>query len=314
MQFNPPQTLSRISLMIGAAFEGDPDWPVSGINEIHMVGPGDLTFVDHPKYYDKALASAATTIIINKKMAPPPGKALVYSEDPFRDFVSLIKKFRPFEQASGMVSTNAIIGQDTIIQPGAFIGNHVVIGKNCLIHSNVSIYDHCVIGDHVIIHSGSVIGSDALYFKRRTEGYDKLESGGRVIIEDYAEIGSCCTIDRGSTGDTRIGKGSKLDNQIHIGHDTTIGQNCLFAAQVGVAGCTRIEDDVILWGQVGVQKDLTIGKGAIVLGQSGVTKSLEGGKTYVGFPARPAREVFKETALLKRLPDLFRKDKSRNQS
>jgi UDP-3-O-[3-hydroxymyristoyl] glucosamine N-acyltransferase len=133
-----------------------------------------------------------------------------------------------------------------------------------------------------------------------------MVSCGRVIIEDDVEIGALCTIDKGVSGDTTIGAGTKFDNHIHIGHDTVIGKNCLFAAQVGVAGVVKIEDDVILWGQVGVQKDLVIGKGAVVLGQSGIGKSLEGGVTYFGSPVREAREKMKEIAMMKRLPEIIR--------
>jgi len=307
MQLNPPLTLKQVTELLKAEFDGDPGFLVNGINEIHMVKKGDLTFVDHPKYYEKALNSAATTIIINKQVERPDGKALIFSDDPFRDFVSLIEKFRPFEPANGMISSTAIIGDGTIIQPGVFIGNHVIIGKNCIIHPNVTIYDHSVIGDNVIIHAGSVIGSDGLYFKRRPTHYDKLESGGRAVIDNNVEIGACCTIDRGVTGDTTIGCGTKFDNHIHIGHDTKIGKNCLFAAQVGVAGCVVVEDEVILWGQVGVQKDLTIGKGAVVLGQSGISKTLEGGKIYFGSPAQESREAMKQLALVRKLPKIIEK-------
>jgi len=305
MQLNPIQTLQQIAEIIDARFSGNPTFPVSGINEIHKVGKGDLTFVDHPKYYDKALKSKATTIIINKEVECPEGKALIFSDDPFRDYVYLTKQFRPFEPAQSLISSSARIGEGTTLQPGVFVGNHVTIGQNCLIHSNVSIYDHSVIGDNVIIHSGTVIGADAFYFKRRPEFWDKMESCGRAIIEDNVEIGANCTIDKGVSGDTVIGWGTKLDNHIQIGHDTVIGKNCLFASQVGVAGCVIVEDNVILWGQVGVQKDLTIGKGAIVLGQSGVSKSIAGGKTYFGTPVQEARDKMKEIALLKRLPQIF---------
>jgi len=132
-------------------------------------------------------------------------------------------------------------------------------------------------------------------------------SCGRVVIHDNVEIGANSTIDKGVSGDTVIGKGSKLDNLVQVGHDTVIGKNCLFAAQVGIAGVVKIEDDVILWGQVGVQKDLTIGKGAVVLGQSGIPKSLEGNKTYFGSPVRDAREKMKELALIKQLPEIIEK-------
>ena len=139
-----------------------------------MVAPGDLTFVDHPKYYNKALHSKATTIMINKKLDVPDGKNLIFSEDPFADFVKLVRHFSPFVPASGNVSDSAVIGAGTVIQPNSFIGHKVVIGKNCIIHSNVSIYDRCIIGDNVIIHANSVIGADAYYFQRQPEGYRKL--------------------------------------------------------------------------------------------------------------------------------------------
>ncbi len=307
MQLNPTHKLKDIAELINAEFVGNPDTIVSGINEIHKVVKGDLTFVDHPKYYNKVLNSQATVIIINQKVECPEGKALIFSDDPFRDYVKLVKKFKPFKNCNSSVSETARIGKTTIIQPGAFIGNNVKIGENCIIHANVSIYDDTVIGNNVIIHSGTVLGADAFYFKRRPEGYDKLESCGRVVIEDNVEIGACCTIDKGVSSDTIIGKGTKLDNHIQIGHDTVVGKNCLFASAVIIAGVTNIEDDVILWGQVAVQKDLTIGKGAVVLATSAVDKSLEGNKVYFGAPVEEARKKWKEIALIRRLPEVFEK-------
>ena len=307
MHLSTSQTLEQIAEIINAKYVGDSNFKITGINEIHKVEHGDLTFVDHPKYYDKALKSKATTIIINKEVECPEGKALLFSDDPFRDYVYLTKLFRPFEPAQSMISKSSEIGEGTIIQPGVFVGNHVKIGKNCLIHPNVCIYDHSVIGNNVIIHSGTVIGADAFYFKRRVDFWDKMESCGRAIIEDNVEIGACCTVDKGVSGDTIIGLGTKLDNHIQIGHDTVIGKNCLFASQVGIAGCVVVEDNVILWGQVGVQKDITIGKGAVVLGQSGLSKSIEGGKTYFGSPAREAKQKMRELAMIKRLPEILEK-------
>lgn len=306
MRFDRAITLQELAKLTGTRVIGNGMMPVTGINEIHMVEKGDITFVDHPKYYVKALQSAATFVIINKEVECPDGKSLLFSDDPFRDYVKIVKHFRPFESAKEAKSATATIGEGTIIQPNVFIGNHVVIGKNCVLHSGVSVYDHSIIGDDVIIHSNTVIGSDAFYFKRRPEGYDKMVSCGRVIIQNKVELGACCTIDKGVSGDTIIGEGTKFDNHIHIGHDTQIGRNCLFAAQVGVAGVVKVEDDVILWGQVGVQKDLVIGKGAVVLGQSGIAKSLEGGITYFGSPVREAREKMKELAMIKRLPEMIK--------
>jgi UDP-3-O-[3-hydroxymyristoyl] glucosamine N-acyltransferase len=305
MKFESPLSLKELAGIIHAEFIGNPDFKVTGMNEIHMVETGDLTFVDHPKYYSKALNSAATTILINKKVDCPKGKALLISEDPFTDYVSLAKKFRPFVAASKTISESAEIGAGTQIQPNAFIGNHVKIGKNCIIHSNVSIYDHSMIGDDVIIHANSVIGADAYYFQRRADGYHKMESCGRVIIEDRVEIGALCSIDKGVSGDTIISRGTKMDNHCQVGHDTYIGKNCLIGAQAAIAGVTRVEDDVIIWGKVAVNKDLVIGKGAIILATSNVGKSLEGGKTYFGSPAIEARQAWREMAAMRRLPEIL---------
>jgi UDP-3-O-[3-hydroxymyristoyl] glucosamine N-acyltransferase len=307
MKFPHPVKLSEIAGWLKAKPVGDPGFPVTGMNEIHMVEAGDLTFVDHPKYYAKALNSKATTIIINKEVECPEGKALLISERPFDDYVSLAMKFRPFEKAVASVSPSAEIGEGTVIQPGAFIGNHVKIGMNCIIHANASIYDHCVIGNHVIIHSGAVIGADAYYYQRRPDGYKKLESCGRVIIGDKVEIGALTSIDKGVSGDTIISEGTKFDNHVQVGHDTYIGKNCLIGAFCAIAGVTRIEDDVILWANVLVNKDLVIGKGAVILAGSGTERSLEGGKTYFGMPADEARKKWREVAALKMLPDILSK-------
>jgi len=177
-----------------------------------------------------------------------------------------------------------------------------------LIHPNVTIYDHCIIGDNVIIHAGTVIGADAYYYKRRKERtaqYDKLESCGRVVIHDDVEIGAGSTIDKGVSGDTIIGQGTKIDNHVHIGHGAVIGKNCLFAAQVGIGGKAIIEDEVILWGQVGVSKDLVIGKGAVVYAQSGVASSIDGGKNYFGSPVDEARTKMRELNYIKRIPEIL---------
>ncbi|HSW67546.1 MAG TPA: UDP-3-O-(3-hydroxymyristoyl)glucosamine N-acyltransferase [Bacteroidales bacterium] len=307
MKLLQPITVQELASILQASFVGQPNHMVTGINEIHVVESGDITFVDHPKYYNKALNSQATTILINKQVEPPPGKALIISDDPFGDFNKLILRYRSFEPATHMISPSASIGEGTHLQPGVFIGNHVRIGKNCVIHANVSIYDHCVIGNNVIIHSNTVIGADGFYFQRRSGAYRKFHSCGRVVIEDEVEIGACCTIDRGVTGDTTIGRGTKFDNHIQIGHDTVVGKNCLLASAVAIAGVVEIEDDVILWGQVAVQKDLVIKKGAIVLGQSGVIGSLEGNKVYFGTPATEAKRKWREIASVKQLPEIIQK-------
>ena len=307
MKFKRTYTLKEISNLIDAEFIGEENFPVQGMNEIHVVEEGDIVFVDHPKYYDKALESAATIILINKKVQCPEGKALLISDDPFRDFNKLTKHFKPFEIAKDALSDSATIGKDTLIQPNVFIGNNVRIGDNCIIHPNVTIYDNCIIGNNVVIHAGTVLGSDAFYYKNRPEGYDQLISGGNVVIEDNVHLGASCTIDRGVTGNTTIKEGTKIDNQVQIAHDTVIGKKCLIASHVGIAGCTILEDEVTIWGQVGVVSGITIGRKAVVLAQSGVSKSLEGGKIYFGTPCEEARKKHREMAGLKILPQLIEK-------
>jgi len=310
MRFDKPVPLTEIAKLINAELIGNTSASATGINEIHKVEKGDLVFVDHPKYYETCIQSEASFIIINTRTEFPAEKALLVTPDPFEAYQTIVKHFRPFNPSMKTVSDDAEVGEGTVIMPGAYIGNHVRIGRNCVIHPQVTILDHCVIGDEVVIQAGTVIGSDAFYYNKKTNRdihYRRMLSCGRVVIEEYVEIGAGCTIDRGVTGDTLIGAGTKIDNLVHIGHDTVVGKNCLFAAQVGIAGATTIEDNVILWGQVGVSKTLTIGKGAVLNAQSGVKGSLEGGRAYFGSPAEDAREKMKELIWIKRIPELWEK-------
>ena len=311
MKFPKEYKLKEISSIIDCNYRGADDFPVLGMNEIHVVTSGDIVFVDHPKYYDKALQSAATIILINKDVSCPEGKALLISNDPFRDFNKLTKHFKPFKSSNISIAKSAVIGKDTIIQPNCFIGNNVVIGNNCTIHSNVSIYDDTIIGNNVIIHANTVLGSSAFYYKNRPDGFDQLISGGRVVIENDVDLGASCTIDRGVTGDTTIKQGTKIDNLVQIGHDTIIGKKCLIASQVGIAGCTIIEDEVTIWGQVGVTSGVTVGKKAVLSAKAGVSKSLEGGKHYFGVPAEDFRSKYKEIASIKKIPEILKKLKDK---
>lgn len=321
MKLTPPVSLGQLARLLDCDYEGNSDHLITGINEIHRVEPGDLTFVDIEKYYKKALGSAATTIIINKKVTPPAGKGLLISDDPFRDYNRLTEHFQPRTplNVSGTpklgegvrIGNNVVFGEGVEIGDFAeighntVIGSHVKIGARTMIHPNVTIYDHCTVGNDVCINSGTVIGGEAFYFKARPYGRDKMLSKGTVIIEDHVDIGANCTIDKGVSAATVIGEWTKLDNLIQIGHDTIIGKRCIIASQVGIAGVVTVEDDVILWGQVGVVKDLTIGKGAELFGKAGVMSSLEGGKKYLGMVAVEARQKLREIAALKKLPDLI---------
>jgi UDP-3-O-[3-hydroxymyristoyl] glucosamine N-acyltransferase len=317
MKFPSPVSLTWLSEFLEAKLVGNTGAFATGINEIHKVEKGDLVFVDHHKYYQKCLESAASFIIINKPVECPPGKALLIVEQPFEAYQKIVAHFRPFEGAVQAINPNALIGKTSYLYPGVFIGSHVQIGERCVIHPNVVIMDHCVIGNDVVIQASTVIGSDAFYYntnKNREFWYKRMLSCGRVLIEDEVEIGAGCTIDRGVSGDTIIGKGSKLDNMIHIGHDTTLGKNCLLAAQVGVAGAVEIGNGVILWGQVGVSKTLSIGDNTIVLAQSGVGGSLEANKIYFGSPAEEASFKKRELVWIKRIPEIWQKIMDRTEN
>jgi UDP-3-O-[3-hydroxymyristoyl] glucosamine N-acyltransferase len=313
MRFPAPVSVRWIADLIQAELIGYTEGQATGINEIHKVEKGDLVFVDHPKYYQKCIQSAADFIIINNRTDFPSGKALLICEQPFEAYLKIVNHFRPFTPSFTQIAETASVHPTAVIMPGAFIGNHVTIGADTVIHPNVTIYDHVTIGERVVIHAGTVIGSDAFYFntkKNRPVWYKKMLSCGRVIIENDVELGASCTIDRGVTHDTVIGAGTKFDNQVHIGHDSVIGKNCLFAAQVGVAGAVEIKDGVVLWGQVGVNKTLTIEENTVIYAQSGVPKSLPPNKVYFGTPVEEAGDKMKELVWVKRIPELWDRLKS----
>ncbi len=306
MKFPNPIPITDIAQKIGAKIIGDESLMAIGINEIHKVKKGDITFVDVKKYFDKSLKSAASIIILNEVTACPPGKALLVCEHPFEAYNNLVIEHRPFQALSSPISESALIHPSTIIEPNAIIGPNVRIGQYSYIQSNAVVREHCIIGNHVTIQSGAVIGADAFYFKRYSDQYKKWCTGGRVLIEDHVDIGPSCTISRGVSGDTIIGEGSKLDAQVHIGHGVVIGKNCLLAAQVGIGGKTILEDEVVCYGQVGIAQNIRIGKKAVIAAKSGVSKSLKGDKIYFGIPAEELRAHHKKLAALRRLPDLLK--------
>lgn len=304
MKLLSPVSVSFIAEKIGAEIIGDPDRMVLGLNEIHKVEFGDLTFVDKEKYYDASLNSAATFVIMNRRKHCPEGKTLLICDEPFQAYNKLVMEQRPFIPLTSKISDTAEIHPTVILEPNVIVGHHVKIGENSIIQANTTIVGNTIIGKNVNIHPNTVIGSDAFYYKRYGTHHEKWHSGGRVIIEDNVEIGACCTINIGVSGDTIIGEGTKFDSQVHIGHGAVVGKHCLFAAQVGIGGKAIIQDRVCLYGQVGVAQNITIGEDAIVLGQSGVSKNLAKDKTYFGSPAQDVREMYKQLALFRQLPEM----------
>jgi len=305
MKFPHPIPVQEIARRINAELIGKDDLQATGINEIHQVQPGDITFVDHKKYFDKSLRSEASIILINEKVPAPEGKAVLVCEEPFEAYNNLVLEYRPLRPLTQHVDPSAEIHPTATLEPNVIVGPQVKIGPHCHIYANVTIAEHTIIGAHVQIQANATLGTEAFYFKRRPDGYHKWRSGGRVIIEDYVDIGAGCTINKGVSGDTIVGAGTKFDCQVHIGHDVVIGKRCLFAAQVGIGGNTVVGDDVIMYGQVGIAQNLRIGDRAVILAKSGVSKNLEQDKTYFGYPAGEARSSYKELAALRHLPQFF---------
>ncbi|RYM36004.1 UDP-3-O-(3-hydroxymyristoyl)glucosamine N-acyltransferase [Brumimicrobium glaciale] len=305
MKLQEPKTLKEIAEFLNCEFSGDPAHLITGLNEIHRVVEGDAVFVDHPKYYDKAIKSKATTILIDKEVDCPDGKGLLISKHPFDDFNKLTKHFKPVHFMSGPIGEDSQIADSAMIYPNVTIGNNVTIGENVLIYPGVVIMDRTIIEDNVIIGANTVIGHSAFYYKKKETGYDRLHTCGNVHLKKNVEIGALCTIDAGVTDSTIIGEGSKLDNQVQIGHDTVIGKNCLIAANVGIAGCTEVQNNVTIWGQVGCASNVVIGENAVILAQSGISKSLAPNKTYFGSPAKDIRLMYREMAALRKLPEIL---------
>ncbi len=294
MKFTNPQDINALASLLNCKVTGNLHQVVTGINEIHMVEDGDIVFVDHPKYYQKALESAASVVLIDQDVACPEGKSLLIHPHPFDAFNFLVNHF-----SQQLDSCEPVVHPSSVIYPTVFIGKNVHIGEKCTLYPGVYIADNTHIEDNVIIGPNTVIGFDAFYYKKKESNYDRLISCGSVHIESQVEISALCTIDRGVSGVTRIGKGTKIDNQVHVGHDTQIGSNVLIAAGCGISGCVEIGNNATIWGQVGMASGVKIGSHATILGQSGVTKNIPDGAEYFGTPAGPVKDKFKELAFLR---------------
>jgi UDP-3-O-[3-hydroxymyristoyl] glucosamine N-acyltransferase len=317
MNLPSPLTAAQAADMLGARLLGDGTIALTGINEIHHVRSGDMSFVDHPKYYKPALESSATVILINKEMEAPEGKALLLTDDPFRDFNRMMAFARPpiplntvGQPSLGSqvaIGQHVVFGEEVIIDDDVeighqvVIGSHVRIGKGSRVQAGVVIGDYTIIGAGCTIGAGTVIGTDALYYKRRPEGYDRLNSHGGVQIGDNVDIGGNCNIDRGTTADTIIDDGTKIDALVHIGHDSKVGKHCLIAGNSILAGNVTLEDEVMVWGKVGISQNVVVGKGATVMSHARVTQDLKAGGTYAGLFAEDHRQHLRSMAALRRL-------------
>ena len=301
MKLARPTTAAALAQRLGARLLGEGELVVFGLNEIHHVEAGDLTFVDFHKYYKVALSSAASVVLIDQEHPCPPGKALLVVDQPFTVYNELVTEERPVVDIRDAVAKNATVHPTARVSAGAVVAPGAVVGPDCLIGPNAVIGEGVELGARVVVGAGAVIGGEAFYYKKTAEGYRPWRSGGSVRLEDDVEIGPNCTVARGVSSVTVIGQGTKLDALVQIGHDCKIGRHCLFAAQVGVAGNTTIGDWCLFQGQVGIAQNLTIGNHCVVLAKSGIGMDLEDGKRYFGIPAQEARTAFRDLALVRRL-------------
>ncbi len=326
----PKIRLSEIVALIGGTITGSEDPEITGVSGIREAGPGHLTFLAHPRYSAYMESTRATAVIVPEGHGGGDGPLLVRAADPYSAFLKAIRLFgqdrpecAPGIHPSAIVDPAAKLGQDVsigaaavveagvvledrvVIMAGVFVGRDAVIGEDTFIYPNVTIREKCRLGRRVIVHPGAVIGSDGFGFVSDGGSRQKVPQVGIVEVLDDVEIGANTTIDRATTGVTRIGKGVKIDNLVQVGHNVVIGENSVVCAQVGISGSTEVGRDVTLAGQAGLVGHIRIGDGTLIGAQAGVTKSIPARVRVSGYPAAEHESALKVQALTRKLPELF---------
>jgi UDP-3-O-[3-hydroxymyristoyl] glucosamine N-acyltransferase len=339
-----PMRLAEVAAIAGAELvRGDGDELLSGIAPLEAAAPGDLTFLDNPKYLKHLADTKASACLCAKRYADrvPDGVAILETGQPYHAYATVLAHafadaMRPAGAIGGpeyavspgahvdpearledevrvepgaVIGPGAAVGRHSVIAAGAVISANVSIGRECSIGSGVTL-QHAILGDRVIIHPGCQIGQDGFGFAMSPAGHRKVPQVGRVIIQDDVEIGANTTVDRGANRDTIIGEGTKIDNQVQIGHNVVIGRHCVIVAQVGLSGSCRLGDFVAIGGQSGVNGHVTVGDGAQIAAVSSVHGDVPPGARWGGVPARPAREWFREVTILRKMAQRGGTDKS----
>lgn len=323
-------TLAELARVAGTELDGEGAVTITGAAPIEKAEKGDISFVANPKYTKYIETTKASALILNPTQ--PSKLPTLRHRNPYLAMAIIIDKLYPtVSLVEAGTAENAVISPKAKIDPSSrvgpfchiqegstigkncqlvsniYIGRDVAVGNDCLFYPGVRIMDGCKIGNNAIIHSSTVIGSDGFGFAESDKGLKKVKQVGWVEIEDDVEIGSNTSIDRGTLGATRIGKGTKIDNLVQIAHNVQIGQNCIIVSQVGISGSTKIGNGVMLAGQVGLVGHIELGDGVLVGAQSGVAKSVPAGKTIFGSPALEIMETKRIDASLKKLPSLFKR-------
>ncbi len=321
--------LREIAERVQCDLTGDGEVEISRLAPIETAGPGELTFLSNPRYRRRLKQTRAAAVIVARDLEELPVPTL-RSSNPYYTFARALELFYqppPFYRgvhSTAIVSPQAQIGKDAAIGPYCFIDDEVEIGDRCHLHSFVAIYrgarighdftahshavvrEHCQLGNRVVLQNGAVIGCDGYGFARQDNGrYYKIVQSGPVVVEDDVEIQAHACLDRATVGETRIGRGAKIDNLVQVGHASTVGRDSLLCSQVGLAGTTHIGDDVILAGQVGVAGHLTVGDGVRATAQTGIPNDVPAGQTVSGYPGIENRQWLKCAAIYNRLPELL---------
>lgn len=320
--------LATIAKILSCDLDGDGAIDINGVATLESAGAGDISFLTNPRYQNAAKQTRASAIVVGRE-CPPMGPALLRHENPYLVFAKAVEIFlgavpmRPSIHPTAWIADTAEIGENVHLGPYAVIGERAVLGNSVRVHARCIVGEGAEIGERTLIHSGcvvrervvvgkncviqnnAVIGSDGFGYAKQADGtWYRILQTGTVIIEDDVEIGACTTIDRPTLGETRIKRGTKIDNQVHVGHGCIVGADNLLCAQVGLAGSTRTGTGVILTGQVGAAGHLTIGDGAVVTPQSGIANSVEDGRTVSGSPAIDHRNWLRSSAAFSRLPEM----------
>lgn len=325
------RTVSEIAELCDAAVEGDGSQEVTGPAALDDATPDEISFLGNSRYAPSMETTRAAAVLVARDVVcAREGLTLVRCDDPSRAFTRVIEAFRPAEPrpapgvhpsavidpsaelgarvaigAQCVVGAGARLADDVVLYPGVVIGVDARIGEGTVIYPQAVLYWGVEVGCRCVLHAGVVLGSDGFGFEPTSEGWAKIPQCGTVVVEDDVEIGANSAVDRGRFGATRIGRGAKLDNQVHVAHNVVVGADSLLIAQVGIAGSARLGRGVILAGQAGVNGHVTVGDGARVAGRAGVTKDVEGGRDYAGYPVRPRAKYLRIQASLSRLPDLL---------
>lgn len=328
-------TAGQIAVMLNGLVDGNADETVAAIAKIEEADKGDLAFIANPKYEHFLATTKASIVLVNKEILKPEHfkATLIRVEDPYAAFAKLMETYQKLtmkqpktgiqqpcyiaETASVaktayigafcFIGENVKIGEHTQVFPGSFLGDDVTVGKNTTIHAGVKIYADGEIGNHVIIHGGAVIGADGFGFAPQADGtFNKIPQLGKVVIEDFVEIGANTTIDRATMGNTHISKNVKIDNLVQIAHNVEIGENTAIAAQTGISGSTKLGKNCITGGQVGLAGHLQLADGTRLGAQSGLSKSVKKRNTdWFGSPAFEYKQAIKSEVIFRQLPDLL---------